>query len=264
MGQEDGAFAEALSVAVLAPIVVTGSWPGSGALAAAARPKPKPAPRRRAPARRKPPAKRPPARPVRRAPARKPSTAPRISPLKIAKTVAKRFPVGRIVELGQWWGNTAFKALQNAAGGPVVWRSASGKGELPFVKGQPRAAVDSIGAFPSLAPKVVTRSAPLQSSFASPSYFGAPASNPSPWAKPKMKPGTKKSPSSPLTRKSKPGVKSKPKAKIGEITLSDIAPQPKQETERDPCKQKRKRDRKKCPDSGYRRICKEWEKVKCQ
>jgi len=258
-------------VATLSPITVHGVAPNSGAIAAASKPKPRPAPRprRRAPLRKSPAKKNPP----RRAPLRRPRPAvrpsfPRELPVKIVKLVprlAKKMPVGRVIDLGEWWGNTAYKWLEKMGGGPMRQAPTIRKPDLPFVVGPPRDVTMPVSSFGVLSPQVVTgklspTANPFVSPSSAPSYFGAPAPSPSPLAHPEPRP---------LTRTNRTGVKSapkpKPKQKVGEVTLTDYGPTPKEELARkrkDRCPKKGPH-REICPIRGYRWRAIAWEKVPC-
>lgn len=240
---------------ILSPVVVTGISPFTrGALGAlAAKPKPKPRPKRPQP-RRPPPKKKPaPRRPPRRSPLKKPV---RISPAKIAKTIAKRFPLGRLVEFSDYLGQNAYKTLERALGGPLKFQPKAKTPGTPFISASPRTNA-SAALFPMLEPVIVRapRANPL--AFSGSPYIGDPLKAPN--RRPQRSASPKKSP---LTRTKAPGAKSQ--LKRGTASLFDFSPAPKEELARDrkcpPCK---KRSRKKCPDRGYKLVCNSWSKQKC-
>lgn len=263
--------------AVLSPVIVSATRLGYGQYyAAAAQPKPATQPQRRRP-RRKPPAKRPARRPERRReakPVRKPKDVPvrKPGPLrKLFKLARKGNVYGRIYDIAEIATPYLVRGLESALGGPIVGPPAKTYGPPPFVVGPP---LPSFNQSTVLSPVIVSapRAAPgglVQSFIGSPQPqttarpSARPASRPSPRQTPRRSIGTGATPRRPLTGRRRLGVES-PASSIGRLELTNRAPAPKTEEARDPCREKRRRERKRCPDRGYRRVCTAWRKVPCQ
>lgn len=253
---------------VLSPIVVQASRFGTAySQFAAAQPKPKPAPRRRAP-RRRPPPKRPDRRPERRReapPARRKSVPPvRKKPgvLKHLFRVARKgTPYGRIYDIADITTPYLVRGLERLLGGPIVGPPSRTYGPPPFVVGPP---LPSLSGSPVLSPVIVSAPRATPTGIAQ-AFVGTPSPRTQTTQRPKTASARRaaRPPRRPLTGLQSRALDSA-KSALGRLELTDRAPAPQEELDRDPCKEKRRRERKKCPDRGYRRVCTAWRKQPCQ
>jgi hypothetical protein len=240
----------------------------SGAVAAVPRRKPATRPRR---APRRAPRKKP--TPRRTPPRRAPSKAPVKIPLKkVGKALFKRSPVGRVLDVAELYGNAMYNLTQRMLGGPIKPVPQAPTPGLPFVVGVDKyAQPNSIQSVATLEPVTVKASptARVKSPFedwyernTTPGYRQRYRTKPKPRSKPTQQPRRTPSrrarPRPTLTRKEREALG------LGKLEALQPSPTPKEELERDPCKEKRRRNRSKCPERGYRMQCIEWRKVKCQ
>jgi hypothetical protein len=252
---------------VLAPVTVTAArYPLASLYLAGAAPAPKtkPLPRRRAPRRSPPPKRAPPRRPQ-RAPARPVPRSPRISPVKIAKFVGKRFPIGRMIEFADILSTKVLETFGLVGAPPPADRYfAPGAGGKVFPKSGP--------SMTTLAPVVVNapRANPLLGTLPALDFFAVPGSSPTIRTQPRPRTSTRTigrpqtttrtTARQPLTRAKQPGVKSQ----LGTLNLTEYGPTPKEALDRDPCRLKRRAKRNKCPARGYKLQATAWRKVPCQ
>ena len=262
-----------MSLALLSPVTVSATrlYSPSLLLQASARPKPRTPTRRRAPVRRSKP-KPPPRRraPARRPPVRRPPI-PRIPLRKLVPgIVRKAIPWGRVVDAAEYLAPYYVKAVQDLMGGPIIPGPPRQRTEFPFRVGPP---LPSLGTQIELPPVTVSASRlPGASPSLLESLTGQPVARPStqtrtrtaPRARPSPRTRTR-SPTRPLTPSRRFGVPSaRNQPRLGSLTLSDLGPQPKADSARDRCPQPKKRDRSKCPDRGFRRVCTHWRNEPCQ